>query len=191
MGCEPRPVTLLLQEWSRGEDSVLHELTSLVYRELRRLAQGYMSRERPGHTLQPTALVHEAWIRLVEQDRPDWRTRSQFFAFAAHLMRQVLVDHARRARARKRAGGATRVPLEEPVAVAQDRSVDLIALDDALTRLAGFDQRRARVLELRYFGGLTEEQAAGAVGTSVATIRRDVRFAEAWLARELSAGSRA
>ena len=189
MHCEARPITLLLQEWSRGQDSVLDELTSLVYHELRRLADGYMGRERDGHTLQPTALIHEAWLRLVQQGRPDWHSRSQFFAFAAHLMRQILVDHARKARAVKRAGGEKRIPLEDAIAISHDRSIDLIELDRALSRLAAFDERRARVLELRYFGGLTEEQAAEAAGISVATIRRDMRLAEAWLARELSAAA--
>jgi RNA polymerase sigma factor (TIGR02999 family) len=146
-----------------------------------------MCKERPGHTLQPTALIHEAWLRLVQQGQPDWQSRSQFFAFAAHLMRQILVDHARKKRTAKRAGGERRVPLSESVAVTEQRSVDLIVLDDALTRLAEFDYRRARVLELRYFGGLTEEQAAEALGISVATVRRDMRLAEAWLTRELSA----
>jgi RNA polymerase sigma-70 factor, ECF subfamily len=181
------PITLLLREWSRGQDSVLDELTTLVYQELLKLAEGYMSKERPGHTLQPTALIHEAWLRLVQQGQPDWQSRSQFFAFAAHLMRQILVDHARKKRTAKRAGGQRRVPLSDSVAVTEQRSVDLIVLDDALNRLAEFDQRRARVLELRYFGGLTEEQAAETLAISVATVRRDTRLAEAWLARELSA----
>ena len=184
---DARPITLLLKEWSRGQDSVLEELTPLVYQELLKLADGYMCKERPGHTLQPTALINEAWLRLMQQGQPDWQSRSQFFAFAAHLMRQILVDHARKKRTAKRAGGQRRVPLSESVAVTEQRSVDLIVLDDALTRLAEFDQRRARVLELRYFGGLTEEQAAEALGISIVTVRRDMRLAEAWLARELSA----
>jgi RNA polymerase sigma-70 factor, ECF subfamily len=184
---DAHPITLLLKEWSRGQDSVLEELTPLVYQELLKLADGYMCKERPGHTLQPTALINEAWLRLMQQGQPDWQSRSQFFAFAAHLMRQILVDHARKKRTAKRAGGERRVPLSESVAVTEQRSVDLIVLDDALTRLAEFDQRRARVLELRYFGGLTEEQAAEALGISIAPVRRDMRLAEAWLARELSA----
>jgi RNA polymerase sigma factor (TIGR02999 family) len=184
---DARPITLLLKEWSRGQESVLDELTPLVYQELLKLADGYMCKERPGHTLQPTALINEAWLRLMQQGQPDWQSRSQFFAFAAHLMRQILVDHARKKRTAKRAGGERRVPLSESVAIAEQRSVNLIVLDDALCRLAEFDQRRARVLELRYFGGLTEEQAAETLGISVATVRRDMRLAEAWLARELSA----
>jgi RNA polymerase sigma-70 factor (ECF subfamily) len=183
---DSRPITLLLQEWSRGQDSVLEELTPLVYQELHRLAEGYMCKEGRGHTLQPTALIHEAWLRLVRQGQPNWESRSQFFAFAAHLMRQILVDHARKKRTAKRAGAEKRVPLEESVAIEEHPGVDLILLDAALTRLAEFDQRRARVLELRFFGGLTEEEAARAIGISVATIRRDMRIAEAWLARELS-----
>jgi len=158
----------------------------LVYQELHRLAQAYLNREHPGHTLQPTALIHEAYIRLIDQGQPDWNSRSHFFRFSAHLMRQVLVDHARAARSAKRGGDQYKLSLDQVNLASPEQDIDLLALDEALNRLAAFDERRARVLELRFFGGMTEEEAGEAIGISVATVRRELRLAEAWLYRELA-----
>jgi RNA polymerase sigma-70 factor, ECF subfamily len=158
----------------------------LVYRELRRLAAAYLRRERREHTLQPTALVHEAYLRLSDQTRVDCRTRAQFFGIAANLMRQILVNHARRHRAAKRDGGI-RVTLDEAAGVAQHRVADMIALDDALERLALLDPRQSRIVELRFFGGLTEEEIAEIVGVSPSTVKREWRIARATLYDELYA----
>jgi RNA polymerase sigma-70 factor, ECF subfamily len=185
MDREPRQVTQLLREWSRGNESVFDELSALVYDELHQLAAGYMRREKAGHTLQPTALLHEAYLRLTGQEQPEWENRAQFFSFAAHLMRQILVDHARTKAAAKRGGDWQKVPLEEIDLPTHNRTVDLLALDEALDRLAAFDQRKTQILELRFFSGMTEEEIGAALGISVATIRRDLRVAEAWLEREL------
>ena len=176
----------MLRQWSSGDQTVVDQLTPLVYDELHRLAEAYMRRERPGHTLQPTALIHEAYLRLIDQGQPEWRGRSHFFSFAAHLMRQILVDRSRARNAGKRGGGIKMVTWTHAEALAPQRDIDLLALDEALDRLAGFDSRRARVLELRFFGGMTEEETAESLGTSVATVRRDLRLAEAWLYRELA-----
>ena len=159
-------VTRLLREWSSGNNSVVDELTPLVYRELRRLADAYMRRERPDHTLQPTALIHEAYIRLVDQKHPEWQSRSHFFRFASHLMRQILVDHARARHAEKRGGDLQRVPIEEADPLGNWPSIDLMTLDDALTRLASFDERKAQIVELRFFGGMTDDEVAEALGIS-------------------------
>lgn len=182
------PVTKLLRQWSEGDQSVLNELTPLVYQELRRLANSYLRRERPGHTLQPTALIHEAYLRLMDQGQPEWRSRSHFFSFAAHLMRQILVDHARTHNAAKRGGSGQRVPMDEAQALAPERDPELLALDEALTRLEQFDERKARVLELRFFGGLTLEEAAEALGVSTRTVEREMRLARAWLQKALDGG---
>jgi RNA polymerase sigma factor (TIGR02999 family) len=179
-------VTQLLREWSRGNDSVVAELTPLVYRELRRLADGYMRRERPDHTLQPTALIHEAYLRLVDQKRPEWQSRSQFFRFAAHLMRQILVDHARACQAQKRGGDRQRVPLEEADMPGDEPPVSVMAVHEALIRLASFDERKAQIIELKFFGGMTEDEIADAMGISVRTLGRDLRLAKAWLGQILS-----
>ncbi len=146
----PSHVTQLLQEWSKGNNAVLEELTALVYRELRRLADSYMRRERPDHTLQPTELIHEAWLRLVDQKQPAWQSRAHFFRFAAHLMRQILVDNARAHQAQKRGGHDERVPLEEADIFGDDRPADLVALDEALSQLASFDERKAQIIELKF-----------------------------------------
>jgi RNA polymerase sigma factor (TIGR02999 family) len=179
------PVTRLLRQWSEGDTSVLNELTPLVYQELRRLANSYLRRERPDHTLQPTALIHEAYLRLIDQGQPEWRSRSHFFSFAAHLMRQILVDHARAHHAGKRGGSGQRVPLEHAEIFAPEREADLVALDEALTALAAFDERKARILELRFFGGMSLEETAEALGVSVRTIDREMRMARAWLYQAL------
>src|SRR5262245_50547411 len=185
MDREPRPITRLLREWSSGNDAVLSDLSALVYDQLHELATGYMRREKAGHTLQPTALIHEAYLRLTDQEQPEWENRAQFFRFAAHLMRQILVDHARTKAAAKRGGDWEKVPLEEVAVLSNHRNVDLLVLDEALDRLAGFDGRKAHILELRFFSGMTEEEIGSAVKISVATVRRELRLAEAWLEREL------
>jgi RNA polymerase sigma-70 factor, ECF subfamily len=154
------------------------ELIPLVYGELRQLAAAYLRGERQGHTLQPTALVHEAYLRLVDQSSPDWQSRSHFYGVAARVMRQILVDHARRKQAKKRAGKP--VPLEDAVR-SPDRSGDLVALDDGLTDLEKVDARKCQAIELRYFAGLTMDEIAQALNVSVETVRRDMRMAEAWL----------
>jgi RNA polymerase sigma-70 factor, ECF subfamily len=171
-------VTRLLAEWGKGNERAVAELIPLVYGELRQLAAAYLRGERQGHTLQPTALVHEAYLRLVDQSSPDWQSRSHFYGVAARVMRQILVDHARRKQAKKRAGKP--VPLEEAVS-SPDRSGDLVALDDGLTDLEKVDARKCQAIELRYFAGLTMDEIAQALNVSVETVRRDMRMAEAWL----------
>lgn len=177
-------VTRLLVDLQRGADGAADQLVPLVYGELHKLAVHYMRAERGDHTLQPTALVHEAYMRLVDQRNASWQNRSHFFGIAAQAMRRILVDHARRKRAGKREGG-DRVTLDESVAEAPQRSVDLIALDDALNKLAALDPRQARVVELRFFGGLDIEQTAESLGISPATVKRDWTFARAFLQREM------
>ncbi len=179
-------VTLLLAEWAKGNQQALDKLTPLVYKELRQLAASYLRKERQGHTLQPTALVHEAYLRLVDQKNPSFRDRSHFFGVAARLMRQILVDHARRRQAGKRAG--LKVPLEEAVSFQQERSRDLVALDSGLNALEKLDARKCKAVELRYFGGLSMEEIAQALDVSPVTVRRDLRMAEAWLHHELQSG---
>ncbi len=181
---EAGEVTRLLRSWSGGDKQALAELTPLVYRELRSLAAAHIRRERKDHTLQATALVHEAWLQLVDQTHVSSPSRAQFFAIAANLMRQILVHHARRHRAAKR-GGGNKVELDEAVGVVQQPGVDLIALDDALEQLAKLNSRQAKVVELRYFGGLTEDEIAEVVGVSVRSVKRDWRLAKAYLCREL------
>jgi RNA polymerase sigma-70 factor (ECF subfamily) len=176
-------VTRLLREWTNGSQSALEALTPLVYAELRRLAESYLRREHPGHTLQPTAVVHEAYLRLVGQTPPNWENRSHFYGIAARLMRQILVDHARQRQAGKRAG--QKVSLDEVVSLHQERSADLVALDAALRALEIIDPRKCRAVELHYFGGLSMEEVAKALDISAVTVRRDMRAAEAWLYREM------
>ncbi|PWU09953.1 MAG: RNA polymerase subunit sigma-70 [Terriglobia bacterium] len=187
----PHEVTRLLKQWADGEDSALEALTPLVYGELRRLAAGYMRKEAPGNTLQPTALVHEAFLRLVGHHAPECENRSQFYGVAAHLMREILVDHARSRQAAKRGGGFAHVTLEEEAMVlTPDHDAGLMALDEALERLAALDARKGRVVELRFFGGLSVEESAEVLGVSDVTIRRDWQFAKTWLLRELSGEKR-
>jgi RNA polymerase sigma-70 factor (ECF subfamily) len=176
-------VTRLLANWAKGNEQALGDLTPLVYRELRQLAASYLRRERQGHTLQPTALVHEAYVRLVDQKNPSWQNRSHFYGVAARLMRQILVDHARRKHAGKRAG--EKVSLEEAVSFQKERNRDLLALDSGLNALEKLDQRKCKAVELRYFGGLSMEEIAQALDVSPITVRRDLRMAEAWLHREM------
>lgn len=177
-------VTRLLVDLQNGSDGAADQLMRVVYRELHDLAEHFMRRERVDHTLQPTALVHDAYLRLMGQRETSWQNRSHFFGIAAQAMRRILVDHARRARAGKREGGE-RVTLDESVAESPERSVDLIALDDALNKLAALDPRQARVVELRYFSGLGIEQTAAVLSISPATVKRDWTFARAFLQREL------
>jgi RNA polymerase sigma-70 factor (ECF subfamily) len=179
-------VTLLLLDARNGNGEALDLLIPIVYDELRRLAAHYLRDERAAATLQPTALVHEAYMRLVAQDMPEWECRSHFYGVAAHLMRQILVDHARRHRSQKRGGGISPVPLEEVLAFAPGKSDDVLALDEALNSLAAVDERKCRVIELRFFGGLSVDETARALNVSVGTIGREQRLAEAWLHRRLS-----
>lgn len=181
-------VTRLLRELDGGDPRVADRLIPLVYEELRRLAASYMADERPDHTLQPTALVHEAYLRLVDQRSVRWRSRTHFLAIAATAMRRLLIDHARRHRAEKR-GGGRRVTLSEGIAGGEAADLDVLALEEALTRLAEIDGRQAHVIELRFFGGLRVEEAAEVLGISPATVKRDWQHARAWLRRELDAGS--
>ena len=179
-------VTRLLVEWKSGSKEAMDALVPLVYGEMRRLAQNYLRDERSAATLQPTVLVHEAYLRLVAQSLPDWQSRSHFFGVAAHLMRQILVDHARKHRSAKRGAGKANAPLDEALSFAPQRSSDVISLDDALTALAAVDPRKCQIIELRFFGGFSVEETAKALDVSVATIGREQRLAEAWLHRELS-----
>jgi RNA polymerase sigma factor (TIGR02999 family) len=172
-------------DWNDGDSTALEKLTPLVYSELKRLAEGYLRQERSGHTLEPTALVHEAYIRLVDQSAPNWKSRSHFFGVAAQLMRQILVDSARQFRAAKR-GGGHRVTLTEAVAETKAQSVDLIALDDALKELELVDPRKTRIVELRFFAGLTVEETARILDVSDATIHRETKMAETWLYSRLN-----
>ena len=182
-------VTKLLVDWSNGDQSALDRLMPLVYDELRRLAHHYISRERPGHTLQTTALVNEAYLRLVNQKNVHWENRAQFFGLAAKLMRHILIDHARSLAYAKRGGGARKVSLDEAAILSSEQAADLIALDDALEKLAREFPRKCRIVELRYFGGMTVEEAAEVLQVSPVTVMRDWNVAKAWLHRELSHGS--
>jgi RNA polymerase sigma factor (TIGR02999 family) len=178
-------ITHLLHEWSAGDQRALDELTPLVYEELRRQAARYLRRERRGHTLQTTELIHEAYLRLVDARDVHWQGRTHFFAIAANLMRRILVDHARRRDAGKRGGSQVRVPLDAAEAVAVETGVDLLAVDEALDRLAALNEQQARVVELRFFSGLSIEETAEALGVSPRTVTRDWAVARAWLQREI------
>ena len=187
-GPSAHQVTLLLDDWSRGNREALDTLMPLVYAELHTVARRHLGRERRGHTLQPSALVNEAYLRLVGERGMRWQNRAHFIAVAAQLMRFILVDHARRRRHPKRGGGALHVTLEHEAMSAPERSGEVVALDEALTRLAAIDERKSRIAELRYFGGLTVEETAEAISVSVATVMRDWRLAKAWLQREMTRG---
>ena len=179
-------VTRLLAEWAGGNRQALDDLTPLVYHELRQLAASNLRKERQAQTLQPTALVHEAYLRLVDQKTPNCQSRSHFFGIAARLMREILVDHARKRRAGKRAG--EKVSLDETVSFHRERSRDLIALDSGLNALEKLDPRKCKAIELRYFGGLSMDEIARALDVSPITVRRDLRMAEAWLHHEMQSG---
>ena len=181
----PHRVTQLLEQWSHGDDAALGELTPLIYEELRRLAHHHMGGERPDHTLQTTALVNEAYLRLADQTDPNWQNRAHFFAVAARAMRQILVNYAKSSRAQKRGGGALKVELDEAAIVSPEQSKEIIYLHEALERLATLDSRKARVVELKYFGGLNHDEIAEVLKVSTVTVRRDWVFAKAWLYTEL------
>jgi RNA polymerase sigma factor (TIGR02999 family) len=177
-----------LLAWRGGDEHALERLIPLLHRELRRIARALMRGERKGHTLEPTALVNEAYLRLVDVQRIAWRDRAHFLAVAARLMRRILIDHARARRYQKRGGGAVTVTLDGDIAVPSEPGRDLVALDDALATLAQVDERKSRVVELRFFGGMTVEEAATVLNVSVDTIMRDWKLAKAWLLRELGGG---
>jgi RNA polymerase sigma factor (TIGR02999 family) len=182
-------VTQLLRAWSQGDEQALEQLMPLVYQELRRLAKRYMARENPGQTLQATALVHEAYLRLIEQRLVSWQNRAHFFAISAHMMRRILVDRARARHYQKRGGEIGRISLDEAFTTGQEKEPNLVALDDALKSLAVLDPRKSRVVEMRYFGGLSVEESAEVLKVSVDTVMRDWKLAKVWLLRELSKSS--
>ena len=179
-------VTGLLIDWSNGDQTAYERLVPLVYAELHGLAHHYMSRERGDHTLQTTALVNEAYVRLVDQKKTRWQNRAQFFGVCAQLMRRILVDYARRQKYAKRGGGARRISLDETAELSSETDTDLVALDEALTRLAEFDARQGRIVEMRFFMGLSHEEIAEVLNISVTTVKREWRTARLWLFRELS-----
>lgn len=185
---EPGSVSRLLRAWGRGDLHARDELVPVVYRELRRRAGAYLRRERPEHTLQPTALVHEAYLRLTAQDRVAWQNRAHFFAIAAQMMRRVLIDHAREHQAVKRPGANLRVVLDDGIGAAQPPSCELMMVDEALVDLARIDPRQAQIVELRYFGGLSEQEVAAVLSVSRATVTREWQTARAWLYRRLTTG---
>jgi len=181
----PQEVTQLLIAWNNGDEQALTALMPLVYQDLRRLASHHLGRERAGHTLQTTALVHEAYLRMARQKEVRWENRVHFLAAAAQMMRWILVDYARARRFAKRGGGALQVSIDEAMAVSDERAADLIALDDALNALAEFDERESKIIELRFFGGLSIIETAEALGVSPGTVMREWTLAKAWLKREL------
>ncbi len=183
---QQQQVTQLLGEWRGGDTSALEKLIPLVQPKLQRLAQYYMNQERPGHTLQATVLVDDAYLQLADKSHPQWQNRAHFFAVAAQLMRRIMVDHARQRQALKRGGGAIRVSLDECAVLTETRADELLALDEALEKLAAFDQRKARVVEMRYFAGLTMEEIAEVLKIHVNTVTRDWTAARAWLLAALS-----
>jgi len=191
MAARLNEVSALLADWSNGNDAARDELMPLVYNELRRLAGHYMALEHNGHSLQATALVNEAYLRLVDQRQVRWQGRAHFFALASHMMRRILVDYARRRHYAKRGGDARRVSLDEAMIVSEEKAPDVVALDDALTRLAGVDLRKSQVVELRYFGGLSMEEIAGVLKISEVTVRRDWSTAKAWLYRAIGRANKA
>ena len=185
----PHEVTLLLQAWSEGDQDALDKLAPLVYEELHRLAQHYMTQERAGHTLQTTELVNEAYLRLIDWKNVRWQNRAHFFGVAAQLMRRILVDFARARHSVKRGGNACRVSLSEAAVVSPERGEEFVALDEALQRLAAIDPRKTKIVELRFFGGLSVEETAEVLKISSRTVMRDWTMAQAWLHRELTRGS--
>jgi len=186
MAPSPQQVTQLLIAWGGGDQTARDELMPLVYEELRRLAHKYISRERPGHTLQTSALLNEAYLRLVDQKTIQWQDRAHFFGIAARLMRQVLVDYARKRQYAKRGGNAHQVPLDEAMIVSEERAADVVALDDALKNLAESDPRQSQIVELRFFGGLSIEETAEVLAVSPGTVMRDWTLAKAWLRRAVT-----
>jgi len=181
----PNEITERLIAWGNGDAAALNELIPVVYLELRRMAGHYLRQENPGHTLQPTALVHEAWLRLIDQTRVNWQNRSQFFGVAARMMRRILVDHAKTKHREKRGGDAAKLSLDDVINLSQERAADLIALDDALDELARIDERKSRVVELRYFAGFSVEETAQLLEVSPDTVMRDWKMAKAWLYQQI------
>lgn len=181
----PDEVTQLLQDWSNGDKAALDRLMPLVYEELRRLAHHYMGRERPGHTLQTTAIVNEAYLHLINQRGVQWQNRAHFFGIASHLMRRILTGYARSRQCLKRGGGAQQVELEEAMLVSDERVAEMVALDDALNSLAQIDERKSQLIEMRFFGGLSIEETAEVLGVSPGTVMRDWTLAKAWLRCEM------
>lgn len=181
-------ITQILQQWSAGDELAAQRLFPLIYDELRKRAQSYMIRERENHTLQPTALVNEAFLKLIDQNRINWQNRAHFFGVASTLMRQILVDHARARSAEKRGEGTVSLSLNDVQVSIEERAADLVALDEALEKLAEFDERKAKIVEMRFFGGLTEEEIAENLDISARTVQRDWKTARLWLYRELKAG---
>ena len=181
----PHRITQLLAEWSHGDGAALTELTPLVYEELRRLAHHYMEGQRPDHTLQTTALANEAYLRLADQTNPNWQSRAHFFAVAARAMRGILVNYAKSNQAQKRGGGAARIELDEAAILSPEQSKEIVDLHEALERLATLNSRKARVVELKYFGGLNHDEIAEVMKISTVTVRRDWMFAKTWLYDEL------
>lgn len=189
-GPSPPEITRMLIDWSSGNKQALETLMPAIYQELRRLAARHLRRERAGHTLQPTDLIHEAYLRLVEQKNVRWQNRAHFFAVSAQLMRRILVDHARRRHRAKRGGLGTTLVLEEWMTLAADQpNGDLLALDEGLTRLAALDLRQSQIVELRFFSGLTIEETAVVLGVSLTTVKDDLNLAKAWLRREIDGGT--
>ena len=184
----PQQVTQLLAAWSEGDRAALDKLMPLVHEELRRLAHHYMRGEGPGNTMQTSALVNEAYLRLVDQTNPHWQNRAHFFAISAQLMRQILVDYARKRRSRKRGGDVRQLSLDEEMIVSEERAANVVALDDALKSLAEIDPRKSQIVELRFFGGLSIEETAEVLAVSPGTVMRDWTLAKAWLRREMSDG---
>jgi RNA polymerase sigma-70 factor, ECF subfamily len=189
MTSSPPNITQLLANWSNGDQAALDELLPLVNDELRQLAKRYMRREHPGHTLQPTALVNEAYLRLIDQQNVHWQNRAHFFGIAAQLMRRILIDYARRYQYAKRGGGALRVSLDESVAVTEANTAELLAVNEALERLTALDARKGRIVELRFFGGLSLDETATVLNISSPTVQREWRAAKAWLHRILTEGN--
>ena len=188
MTASPKEVTQLLASWSNGDKAALDQLMPLVYSELRTLARRYMGRENPGHTLQTSALINEAYLKLVDQTNVRWQNRAHFFAVAAQVMRHILIDHARSHRYLKRGAGAQKVSLDESAVLTGTRAAELVALDDALVSLAALDPRKSRIIELRFFGGLSIEETAEVMKLSSVTVTREWRAARAWLRREMNRG---
>lgn len=182
----PQNITQLLIAWNGGDKQALDKLLPVVYDELRRQAARYLRRERPGHTLQTTALIHEAYLRLIDQKSVQWQNRAQFFGIAAQMMRRILVDHARTKHRAKRGGSDIRVSLTDATKVSKDPGVDLVELDEALNRLTKIDPQQSKIVELRFFSGLNVEETAAALQISPATVKRDWKVAKAWLYREIS-----
>jgi RNA polymerase sigma-70 factor, ECF subfamily len=183
MAAIPNEITELLLSWSKGDKEALEHLIPLVSSELRRLARRYMAKERSGHTLQTSALINEAYLRLVNQQNVEWKDRAHFFAVAAQIMRHILIDHARRYQYEKRGAGAQKITLDDAAVLGQQRAKELIALDEALVELAAFDPRKSQIVELRFFGGLSIEEVAEVTSTSPATVKRELQAAKLWLKR--------